>query len=119
VLSLRASSTSTIRRWREFVTVSLAEGKTEAWNTDRTGHTSSSMLYKYKRAARTHQERVLGSLTPLVDAIPELAELANNQTRTPIRTPSLADSEVNAPNPGALSAAYARTPGVRTMASRT
>jgi hypothetical protein len=25
----------------------------------------------------------LGSLTPLVDAIPELAELANDQTRTP------------------------------------
>jgi len=39
-----------------FVTVSLAEGKSEAWITDRTGHTSSTMLYKYKRAARTHQQ---------------------------------------------------------------
>ncbi len=56
-----------------FVTLSLAQGKTEAWVTDRTGHTSSAMLYKYKRAARTHVETDLGALAPLHEAIPELA----------------------------------------------
>lgn len=58
-----------------FVTVSLALGKTEAWVTDRTGHTSSTMLYRYKRAARTHLETELGALRPLHEAIPELAQL--------------------------------------------
>jgi transcriptional regulator with XRE-family HTH domain len=99
-----------------FVTVSLAEGKSEAWITDRTGHTSSSMLYRYKRTARTHQERALGSLTPLALAIPELAKLAQAKSQAPTQTPSLADSKVNAPAPAAISAAYTRTPGVRTMA---
>jgi integrase len=55
-----------------FVTIALAEGKSEAQITDRTGHRSSAMLYRYKRAARTHQELGLGPLTPLCDAIPEL-----------------------------------------------
>ncbi len=56
-----------------FVTISLAQGKTEAWVTDRTGHTSSAMLYRYKRAARTHVETDLGALTSLSAAIPELS----------------------------------------------
>ncbi len=56
-----------------FVTISLAQGKTEAWVTDRTGHTSSAMLYRYKRAARTHVETELGSLETLSAVIPELA----------------------------------------------
>lgn len=55
-----------------FVTLSLAAGKTKAWVTDRTGHTSSTMLYRYKRAARTHAEATLGQLAPLHEAIPEL-----------------------------------------------
>ncbi len=55
-----------------FVTISLAQGKTEAWVTDRTGHTSSTMLYRYKRAARTHVETELGALSLLSAAIPEL-----------------------------------------------
>jgi hypothetical protein len=33
----------------------------------------------------TFQERALGSLTPLVDAIPELAELAQAKSRTQLR----------------------------------
>lgn len=56
-----------------FVTVNLAAGKTEAWITDRTGHKSSQMIYRYKRQARTHAELNLGPLQPLHEAIPELA----------------------------------------------
>jgi integrase len=56
-----------------FVTIALALGKTEAWVTDRTGHKSSSMIYRYKRAARQVAELGLGGLTPLDQAIPELA----------------------------------------------
>jgi len=55
-----------------FVTVHLALGRSEAWITDRTGHKSSQMIYKYKRAARTHAELNLGGFTPLIEAIPEL-----------------------------------------------
>ncbi|WP_437576558.1 hypothetical protein [Sorangium sp. So ce887] len=43
-----------------FVTVNLAAGKTEAWITDRTGHKSSQMIYRYKRQDRTHAELNLG-----------------------------------------------------------
>lgn len=59
-----------------FVTVNLALGKTEAWITDRTGHRSSQMIYRYKRAARTHAELNLGGFLPLQEAIPELARAA-------------------------------------------
>jgi hypothetical protein len=65
----------------EFVTVHLAEGKSEAWITDRTGHTSSSMLYAYKRAARTHRERSLGSLAPLSLALPEMRPILEGRVR--------------------------------------
>lgn len=57
-----------------FVTVNLAAGRTEAWITDRTGHKSSAMIYRYKRQARTHAELTLGTLKPLHEAIPELAQ---------------------------------------------
>jgi integrase len=56
-----------------FVTLALAAGRTEAWVTDRTGHRSSQMVYLYKRSARTAEELGLGWLTPLDQAIPELA----------------------------------------------
>jgi len=36
-----------------FVTVALANGKSETWVTDRTGHTTSGQLMNYRRAART------------------------------------------------------------------
>ena len=58
-----------------FVTIALAQGKSEAWVTDRTAHKSSIMLYRYKRAARTHAEAELGALAPLWEAIPELKEM--------------------------------------------
>jgi integrase len=48
-----------------FVTLSLAEGRSEAWVADRTGHRSSQMINAYRRAARTASELTLGPLKPL------------------------------------------------------
>jgi len=56
-----------------FVTLALANGKTETWVMDRTGHKSSQMIARYRRGARTAAELGLGDLTPLDVAIPELA----------------------------------------------
>ncbi len=56
-----------------FVTYSLAEGRTETWIADRTGHKSSTMINRYRRRARGVVEAGLGSLTPLDVAIPEVA----------------------------------------------
>jgi integrase len=56
-----------------FVTLALANGRTEAWVTDRTGHRSSQMIYLYKRASRTAAELGLGWFAPLDEVIPELA----------------------------------------------
>jgi hypothetical protein len=58
-----------------FVTVSLANGRTETWVADRTGHTSRAMINRYRRAARTWAELSLGPLAPLDEAIPELRSL--------------------------------------------
>lgn len=58
-----------------FVTLSLAHGRTEAWIADRTGHRSSIMINRYRRAARKVEELGLGELAPLDEAIPELAAL--------------------------------------------
>lgn len=52
-----------------FVTTSLATGKTETWVMDRTGHKSSTMIARYRRAARLHAELRLGTLRPLDEAI--------------------------------------------------
>ena len=56
-----------------FVTVSLAQGRTESWVADRTGHGSSDMIQTYKRPARSFKEVNLGPLAPLHESIPELA----------------------------------------------
>src|SRR5439155_13907056 len=55
-----------------FVTLNLAGGKSEAWIADRTGHRSSQMINRYRRAARTAADLQLGTLAPLVDAVPDL-----------------------------------------------
>jgi len=55
-----------------FVTLSLANGKTETWVADRTGHQTSAMINRYRRAARSASELGLGPLRPLHEAIPEL-----------------------------------------------
>jgi hypothetical protein len=56
-----------------FVTVSLANGKSEAWVMARTGHKSSAMIARYRRVARTFEEINAGDFTPLDEAIPELS----------------------------------------------
>ena len=53
-----------------FVTIALANGKSETWVADRTGHKSSTMINRYRRKARSWN---MGTLTPLDEAIPELA----------------------------------------------
>jgi hypothetical protein len=52
-----------------FVTMSLAEGKSETWIRDRTGHKTASMIDRYRRAARQVQELELGSLVDLVEGL--------------------------------------------------
>lgn len=54
-----------------FVTVSLANGRTETWVKDRTGHRSSQMVENYRRAARALAELNLGPLAAMDQAIPE------------------------------------------------
>ena len=54
-----------------FITVSLANDKTEAWVGDRTGHKSSAMINRYRRSARLFVELDAGPLAPLDEAIPE------------------------------------------------
>jgi len=56
-----------------FVTIALANGKSEHWISDRTGHKSSVMIARYKRTARTFTELQTGELEPLFQALPELA----------------------------------------------
>jgi hypothetical protein len=62
----------------------LAVGKTETWVADRTGHKSSAMIARYRRVARSQADLDEGELTPLADALPELALAAPVQgTPTP------------------------------------
>ena len=65
------------------MTLSRANGRNEAWGQDRTGHTTSAMLNRYRRAARSASELGLGALRPLDQAIPELvlpSDYPANQT---------------------------------------
>ena len=57
-----------------FVTLGLANGKTETWVADRTGHKSSQMINRYRRSARSASELGLGPLQPLDALISELSE---------------------------------------------
>ncbi len=59
-----------------FVTLGLANGQTETWVSDRTGHKSTLMISRYRRAARQAEELGLGGLAALDQAIPELTEPA-------------------------------------------
>jgi integrase len=61
-----------------FITISLAQDKTESWVANRTGHKSSKMINEYRRQAQCHAEVFMGGLAPLVDAIPELAAVKAN-----------------------------------------
>ncbi|MBM4364104.1 MAG: site-specific integrase, partial [Deltaproteobacteria bacterium] len=55
-----------------FITVSLALGKSETWVADRTGHTSSVMINRYRRKARQVAQLNLGPFLPLHEVVPEL-----------------------------------------------
>jgi integrase len=66
-----------------FVTLALACGKSEDWVRQRTGHSSSVMLSRYRREAETAQDLDLGWLKPLHEAIPELTELRLVSRATP------------------------------------
>jgi len=57
-----------------FVTLALGMGQTEHWVMQRTGHLSSVMLARYRRAASTAAELHLGWFHPMQECIPELAE---------------------------------------------
>ena len=70
-----------------FITISLAQGKTESWVANRTGHKSSKMINEYRRQAQCHAEVVMGALAPLVDTIPELAAVSANLRRESVNAP--------------------------------
>ncbi len=55
-----------------FTTRSLANGKTDDWVRQRTGHTTDQLL-TYREAAKALEELELGDLELLVSALPELA----------------------------------------------
>ncbi len=59
-----------------FVTLSLANGKTEDWVRRRTGHQTTTMIALYRQQAETYKELRLGPLKPLHEAIPELRSIA-------------------------------------------
>jgi integrase len=67
-----------------FVTLALASGRPEQWVTDRTGHTSSEMVARYRRGARVAAEVGLGWLSPMDRTLPELAS-ADSDGPHPVR----------------------------------
>lgn len=62
-----------------FITLALANGRTEAWVQDRSGHTTSAMLNRYRRAARFAAEVGLGPLKPLNEALGVGQKVGQNQ----------------------------------------
>lgn len=56
-----------------FITIALANGRTESWVSDRTGHRSSAQIQEYRRTARTFAELGRGDLKPLDEVLPDLA----------------------------------------------
>ncbi len=70
-----------------FVTVSLANGKTEQWVSDRTGHKSSQMIATYARQAGTWSELDLGTLGPLDGLLPEMKGATSSGAGKPPGSP--------------------------------
>ncbi len=62
-----------------FVTVRLANGWTETQVMDRTGHTTSTELNRYRRAARNLRDLHQSDFVPMDLAIPELRALAESE----------------------------------------
>lgn len=63
-----------------FITIALANGRNESWISTRTGHTSSAMIARYRRAAETAGELALGDWLPLDVALPELRPAGGSGT---------------------------------------
>jgi hypothetical protein len=63
-----------------FVTISLANDKSEHWVATRTGHRSTIMISSYRTVATTAAELNLGPLAPMHLSIPELANLTTAST---------------------------------------
>jgi len=85
-----------------FVTVSLANGKTEQWVSDRTGHRSSQMLALYSRQARTWSELEMGTLQPLDELLPEVPK--STPGRGSAGTPPTGSEWASTPPTGSASA---------------
>ncbi len=68
-----------------FVTVAMAQGKSEAWISRRTGHTTSAMLARYRRDAENLAEGTEAALVPMHETIPELAALGGAATLRAVR----------------------------------
>ena len=66
-----------------FVTIALANGKTEQWVCDRTGHQGHDMIRAYTRTARTWSELGLGPLAPLDALLPEFGRPLDVDTSHP------------------------------------
>lgn len=64
-----------------FVTTALANGKTETWVADRTGHKSHSMIKRYTRTARTAGDLKRGNWAPLDEALGLSAKKAERRRR--------------------------------------
>jgi integrase len=81
-----------------FVTLGLANGRTETWIADRTGHRSSIEINKYRRAARSIAELGVGDLAPLDEAIPEIAQaLRDAEKKTSEESPRDSDAAPASP----------------------
>jgi len=52
-----------------FCTLALAAGRSEQWVMDRTGHTTSAMLERYRRRARTARDFALGWFGPMAEEL--------------------------------------------------
>lgn len=76
-----------------FITISLTNGKSETWISDRTGHRSSAMIQRYNRKKRMLKQLLRGkrrTLVPLDEAIPELSA---NPNEPPVDVPDEPDPE--------------------------
>ncbi len=82
-----------------FVTVALANGRSESWISDRTGHKSSQMINHYKRTARTLSELQQGDLVPLDVALGHAGPSVGQDM--PGNGSAKRDLPVNTPKPSA------------------
>ena len=96
-----------------FITVALANGRSETWVTDRTGHTTSGQLVNYRRAARTVQELELGDFKPLDEAVPELRGLPRDCPASPPTGENSGDPD--AKNPGETAIIEQEAEGARLL----